>query len=136
MGLGDLAGKAGGIAALPGRLLKKLFAKPLVRICVLIFAGICIIVPIITAFFVISAKEARKKSELPAPDIPRGIDADSIFLPEEPDFLPQAILLREPSPVWTEEETRRYWTDPADAAEGFWLKNIEKTIDTLLEKVR
>jgi hypothetical protein len=140
MGLGELAGKAGGILALPGRLIKTALAKPLVCVCALIFAGICVFVPIITIFVVKSADTARKKSELPetggAVSL-RGVDADSIFLPEEPDFLPRALLRREPSGKWSVEDAAPYWTSPADAGEnGLWFEKIEKTIDTLLENVR
>jgi hypothetical protein len=134
MGLGDAAGSLADIVSRPVTLLKKIWSKPLVRLCTALFAGICIVVPVLTVFFVKINEHSKKKAELPA--APRAAAASEIFLPEEPDFLPQVLLQRESSTVWTLEDGKKYWNAPQEDGGIIWLDTIEKTIDTLLEKVR
>jgi hypothetical protein len=65
---------------------------------------------------------------------PRPIAPEELFLPEEPDFLPDVLLNREPAP-WTAEDVRPFWTDPLEGGEELWLERIETVIDDLLEHI-
>jgi hypothetical protein len=61
------------------------------------------------------------------------IRPEELFLPEEPDFLPEFIPDREPGP-WTAEDARSFWTVPSKDAE-LWRRKIETVIDELLEQI-
>ena len=129
-------GKIGALASIPAAVVRKLWAAPLVRFCVILFAALSVFVPLITVFAVKISRGAAYEAELPSAYTRKVVEEGDIFLPEEPDFLPDALLPRERRPSWTVEDARPYWTNPADAGKAFWLENAEKTIDTLLENIR
>ncbi|MDR2522004.1 MAG: hypothetical protein LBC72_05580 [Spirochaetaceae bacterium] len=126
----------GALRALPAALVRKVWAAPLARFCVILFAALSLIVPLGTVFVVKLTQSAVDETELPSEYTRKAIEEADIFLPEEPDFLPEVLLPREQRPSWTVEDARPYWTNPAGAGQAFWLENAEKTIDTLLENIR
>lgn len=65
---------------------------------------------------------------------PRTIPPEELFLPEEPDFLPEVLLDREPAP-WTTEDVRPFWTDPREGGSELWQERIKGVIDELLENI-
>jgi hypothetical protein len=65
---------------------------------------------------------------------PRSISPEELFLPEEPEFLPDVLLNRDPAP-WTAADARPFWTDPLEGGEELWLERIETVIDDLLEHI-
>jgi hypothetical protein len=65
---------------------------------------------------------------------PRPIPPEELFLPDEPDFLPEVLLEREPAPL-TAEDARSFWTDPLEGGEELWLERIKTVIDDLLEPI-
>lgn len=65
---------------------------------------------------------------------PQLIPPEELFLPGEPDFLPEVLLNREPAP-WTAEDARPFWTDPMEGGDELWRERIEKVIDELLEHI-
>ncbi|MDR2797679.1 MAG: hypothetical protein LBB80_04985 [Treponema sp.] len=66
---------------------------------------------------------------------PLSIAPEDIFLPDEPDFLPEVLLNREPRNPWTVEDVRPFWTDPLQDDPELWRERIKVTIDTFLEGV-
>lgn len=66
---------------------------------------------------------------------PLAIPPEDFFLPGEPDFLPEALLEREPREFWTVEDTRQFWTDPLDYGPEAWGGGIRAAVDELLERV-
>jgi hypothetical protein len=64
------------------------------------------------------------------------IPSEDLFLPDEPNFLPDILLEREPQAVWTPEDARPYWSNPAAGDEAAWRERISSTIDELLEDVQ
>ena len=136
MGLGDIGGKIGGLLTAPVRLLQKVWANRLVRVCVILFGALSVLVPVLTVIAVTASHNAQRKAEIPPPRTVKPFEPDDVFLPAEPDFLPQALLPREPSPRWTIDDAEPYWTPPSAIDADIWLERIEKTIDTLLENVR
>jgi hypothetical protein len=136
MGLGDIGGKIGGLLTAPVNLVKKVWDHRLVRVCVILFSALAVIVPVLTIIAVNASQTAKSKAEIPPPRTTKPFEPNDIFLPEEPDFLPQALLPREPSPRWTITDAEPYWTPPSTIDANLWLERIEKTIDTLLENVR
>ncbi|MDR3019946.1 MAG: hypothetical protein LBU66_03470 [Treponema sp.] len=63
------------------------------------------------------------------------IPAEELFLPDEPDFLPNVMLGRDRRTSWTEEDAELYWQDPLRSGEEQWRKKIEAAIDEFLERV-
>ncbi|MHB9293333.1 hypothetical protein Holit_02454 [Hollandina sp. SP2] len=66
---------------------------------------------------------------------PLSIAPEDLFLPDEPDFLPEVLLNREPRNPWTLEDVRPFWTDPLQDDPELWRERIKATIDTFLEGV-
>jgi hypothetical protein len=66
---------------------------------------------------------------------PQAIPLEELFLPAEPDFLPEVFLEREPQEVWAVEDVRRFWFDPLEDGDGPWRERIESIVDGLLESV-
>ena len=63
------------------------------------------------------------------------VNADDLFFPPEPDFLPDYILEREPNPQWGIEEVRLWWKDPLQGNRIVWQEEMISLIDDLLESV-
>jgi len=63
------------------------------------------------------------------------IPADELFLPDEPDYIPEILLDRERRSVWTETDAAEYWQDPLRGGEEKWRGKIEEAIDELLERI-
>jgi len=63
------------------------------------------------------------------------IPAEELFLPDEPDYVPDILLERGQRTSWTEENAAEFWQDPLRAGEEQWRNNIEEAIDEFLENV-
>jgi hypothetical protein len=66
---------------------------------------------------------------------PLSIAPEDLFLPDEPDFLPEVLLNREPRNPWTLEDVRPFWTDPLQDDPELWRERIKAAIDEFLEGV-
>ncbi|MDR1390463.1 MAG: hypothetical protein LBJ31_10870 [Treponema sp.] len=60
---------------------------------------------------------------------------EDFFLPDEPDFVPEVLLEKDPKNTWTEEDTRPFWTDPMEGNAEAWRRRIDEEIDKMLEPV-
>jgi hypothetical protein len=74
---------------------------------------------------------SRELSDVLGPQV---IPPEDLFLPGEPDFLPEVLLEREPAPL-TAEDARSFWTDPLEKGDELWRERIKTVIDDLLEPV-
>ncbi|GAB1482984.1 hypothetical protein MASR2M78_18000 [Treponema sp.] len=92
--------------------------QPLIAIVILLSL---ILVLAVALLFITLADGAQKKlrsasAELNAAFAPLPIDPNEIYLPTEPDFLPEVILSRSQRSVWTTEDiapfglTQLVWT--------------------------
>ena len=61
------------------------------------------------------------------------IPPQELFIPGEPDFLPEFLLEREPRRSWSLEDIRPYWRSPADSKR--WREEIKSAVDKLMEVV-
>ena len=61
------------------------------------------------------------------------IPQEELFLPSEPDFVPEFLLEREPRRAWQLEDIRPYWKPPEIG--GFWREKIKSAVDELMEGV-
>ena len=62
------------------------------------------------------------------------ISSEELFTPDEPDFVPEFLLEREPRLSWSLEDIRQYWKVPYDS--GNWKAEIKLTVDKLMESVQ
>ncbi|MDR1047587.1 MAG: hypothetical protein LBL64_07415 [Treponema sp.] len=63
------------------------------------------------------------------------IQAQDLFLPDEPDFLPSLIPERERRETWTGEDAGEFWYDPLRHDERLWRERAGQTVDRLLESI-
>ena len=61
------------------------------------------------------------------------IPHDELFFPDEPDFVPEYLLEREPRLIWTIDDIRPYWRIPEN--NDFWLNEIRSAVDLLMEGI-
>jgi hypothetical protein len=61
------------------------------------------------------------------------IAAEELFIPAEPDFIPEFIFEREKRRFWSLEDIRPYWRtpDPGDR----WKEEIKSAVDKLMEGI-
>ena len=94
---------------------------------------------IVVLFFILIitlAVNSGKPKTTTATDIIIGavIPPEQLFIPAEPDFLPEFLLEREPRRFWTIEDIRHYWRNPGNP--DFWREEIKSAVDKLMEGVR
>ena len=61
------------------------------------------------------------------------IPSEELFIPAEPDFVPDFLLEREPRHFWSIEDIRPYWRSPANP--DFWQGVVRSAVDELMENV-
>ena len=61
------------------------------------------------------------------------IPPEELFLPTQPDFVPEFLLEREPRGSWSIEDIRPYWRNPAYST--VWQDEIQSAVDRLMETV-
>ena len=61
------------------------------------------------------------------------IPSEDLFIPSEPDFLPEFLLQREPRSYWSLEDIEPYWKTPSDF--DLWREEIKSTVDKLMDGV-
>jgi len=78
---------------------------------------------------------SKKKRVIASESAPEGITiaADELFIPAEPDFVPEFIFEREKRRSWSLEDIRQYWRIP-DASDR-WVEEIKSAVDKLMEGI-
>jgi hypothetical protein len=66
---------------------------------------------------------------------PLAVPPEDLFLPGEPDFLPEVLLEKERQGVWTAEDAKPFWRDPLQDNPELWRGRMETVIDRLMERV-
>jgi hypothetical protein len=82
-----------------------------------------------------SARAAAAAGELTELFKPLPIAPEDIFLPEEPDALPEFIPARPRREAWTAANAAEYWTDPLEGQETLWRDRLSAALEDLLEAV-
>jgi hypothetical protein len=138
MGLGDVFFKVKTRGEDLGEKLREILQKNrwAVFICL---GGVAVILALLTILQVVNYRRGHPLPP-PPPDLrdvfkPLSISPEELFPPEEPDFLPEVLLEREPREGWTLEDALPFWTDPLQENEALWRKRGEAVIDELLEGV-
>ena len=103
-------------------------------ICTAVFA----VILTLSVFIYMRNSTAEEPENADAPvkiTIYSPIPIEELFLPDEPDFIPGVIQERERRQSWTEDDAAEFWQDPLRFGEEQWRKNIEDTVNKLLESV-
>ena len=74
-----------------------------------------------------------KTNTVPASTATLSIPSEELFIPAEPDFLPEFLLQREPRSYWSLEDIEPYWKTPSDS--DLWREEIKSTVDKLMDGV-
>jgi hypothetical protein len=82
-----------------------------------------------------SARAAAAAGELTELFKPLPIAPEDIFLPEEPDVLPEFIPARPQREAWTAADAAEYWTDPLAGKEALWRDRYSEAVEDMLEAV-
>lgn len=103
----------------------------------LLFAagGIAVLFLILVIGLAVSGSRTRERESAPLTNVTAGfgIPAEELFIPAEPDFLPDFLPAREPRSSWSVEDIRPYWKNPENPE--FWRGEIKSAVDKLLEAV-
>jgi hypothetical protein len=93
-------------------------------------AGIFLILVIAAG---ISSSKKRRTISPEAASEGLTIAAEELFIPAEPDFVPEFIFEREKRRFWSLEDIRPYWKtlDPGDR----WREEIKSAVDKLMEGI-
>ena len=93
--------------------------------------GMLVLILLIT----ILALNSGKSKKNPALDLASGpvVAPEDLFIPTEPDFLPEYLLERNPRRFWSLEDIRLYWKNPGNPAR--WRDEVTKAVDKLMEGV-
>ena len=94
-------------------------------------AGFLLILIIVAIATSVGGREAN--IPLAAQSI-HAIAPEELFIPDEPNFLPDFLLEREPRHFWSVDDIRPYWRTPG--AQDFWQGIIRSTVEELMENVR
>jgi hypothetical protein len=87
----------------------------------------------ITAILAINTGKSKNISPSAAMTTGPSIPADDLFIPGEPDFIPDYILGKEKRSFWSVEDLKPYWKTPGN--HEFWRSEIKSEMDKLLEGV-
>jgi hypothetical protein len=129
------------ISAAAGRLLKwpGAILRSHTRPAVACLGALGLIVCLLVVLGVVSYQRRHPKAAPPPPlaDLfsPLPIPPEELFMPDEPDFLPEVLWERAPRESWTPEDALPFWTDPLDNNRRVWEGRVEGMIDELLERL-
>jgi len=105
--------------------------RRLILVCTAAFSLILTLSVIIP----LAGKGKKAPEEYERTTIISPIPAGELFIPGEPDFIPGVLPGRDRRTVWTEEDAAEHWQDPLRQGEEQWRKQIEDTIEELLERI-
>ena len=127
-----LAGKAG---PLPSRLLQSLASIPLMagKKRVLFFAAGGLAALLLVLVITAAALNSRRPGEAAAMQAAHFIPSEELFIPDEPDFVPDFLLEREPRHLWSIDDIRPYWRTSGNPE--FWHNIIRSAVDELMENI-
>jgi hypothetical protein len=142
MGLGDifLSVKSRGLE-LGARMLKgaKEILRTHPRLALVCLGAFGVLLCLLVALGAANYQRRHPKPAPPEPlaDVfrPLPIPPEELFMPDEPDFLPEVLWEREPREFWTPEDVLPFWTDPLRGKRRVWEERVEGMIDELLERL-
>ena len=97
--------------------------------------AVCILIILAALMLANRAGKSGGAGDLLAVRAGPAIPAEDLFLPAEPDFLPEVLLEREPRRPWTAEDAAPYWKNLKDRRGDEWREESGAVIDELMESV-
>jgi hypothetical protein len=89
---------------------------------------------LILLILILSISPGKKTKVSPAIAAPAiVIPHEELFLPAEPNFVPEFLLEREPRRFWSMEDIRPYWKAPEISEH--WKDEVKSAVDQLMEGV-
>jgi hypothetical protein len=99
-------------------------------------AAALLLIVLLIVFGFSTGKGTNRQAESMADVFPDTlIQAQDLFLPEEPDFLPSLIPEREQREIWTRGDAGEFWYDPLRHDERLWRERARQTVDQHLEHI-
>ncbi|MDR1901123.1 MAG: hypothetical protein LBQ88_02405 [Treponema sp.] len=98
-------------------------------------AAALILVICLIALLLRPNREASLSNRVADTKRPPLIPSEELFLPEEPDFLPEILLDREQRRAWTGDDAGIHWKDPLNLGEELWRDEVKSVIDKFLEGI-
>ena len=92
--------------------------------------AVLFLVLLITGLAVGIGKPEKAVSMASGPFIP----VEDLFIPAEPDYVPDFIPEREPRSSWSLDDIRPYWRSPGNSE--YWRREIKSVVDKLMEGVQ
>jgi hypothetical protein len=99
---------------------------------ILIGLGGVFLALLVISFLIVNSGKS-KKGELPEITARPLIPDEELFIPDEPDFVPEYLPEREPRLSWSLEEIRPFWKRPENTE--LWREEIKSAVDKLMEGV-
>jgi len=131
-----VAEKTEGLRFAVGRLVEKIPPEKR-RLVLTVSAGFCaVLVLILAGASLRGGNKGREAAVAKTVAVQQGyIPPDDLFLPDEPDFIPDILLGREQRASWTADDASPLWQDPLRNGEEPWRDRIERTVDEIMESV-
>jgi hypothetical protein len=97
------------------------------------FGGLAVLVLVLV--ITIGVINSKKRRMISHEAVSEGlvIAAEELFIPSEPDFVPEYIFEREKRRFWSLEDIRQYWKIP-DTSDR-WREEIKSAVDKLMEGI-
>ncbi|MDR0690046.1 MAG: hypothetical protein LBG08_07275 [Spirochaetaceae bacterium] len=110
-----------------------------IRLVMIFLGGLGIILCLLVVLGIVSYRRTHPPTVPPMAlsDLfdPLSIPPEELFMPDEPDFLPDVLWEQESRESWTSEDALPFWTDPLKGNRRVWQGRVEGAIDELLERL-
>jgi hypothetical protein len=141
MGLGDIFSSIKSVfLTMDGGFLKgvRKILRRHFRMTVAVLGALAIILCLLVVRGVVISRRRAQQAAPPPPPLsevfrPLSIPPEELFMPGEPDFLPEVLLEREPREAWTADDALPFWTDPLED-QRVWQGRLDGAVDELLER--
>jgi hypothetical protein len=101
-----------------------------------LFIGLGALALLFLILIIAAGISSSRKRRMASPDAVAGsltIPTEELFIPAEPDFVPEFIFEREKRRFWSLEDIRPYWRIP-DSSDR-WREEIKSAVDKLMEGI-
>ena len=128
---GEKAG--GGIKKLPATFARKIFEQGKKKPLLTGLVGLAAVLFIFLIVALVINSGNNKKPPVRNVALIPPIPPEELFIPSEPDFLPDYLFERERRNFWSLDDIRVYWKIPQNPE--LWKKEISSAVDKLMEGV-
>ena len=99
-----------------------------------VLGGLLVILLVLLIVISVSRSGRRSNDTEQLASLGFNIPVEDLFMPSEPEFLPDYLLEQEPRSSWSIEDIRPYWTAPANPE--IWRNEIRAAAERFLEGAR